>query len=97
MSRTTKYKAIYFGGVGVGVALGLWLGPRAHGSPAGFAILILALLLPGRVLGFFWRDLLRGLRLLKARHFAESKQCSQRFLADVQARGTWRRNTCTPP
>lgn len=86
MSRTTKYKAIYFGVVGTGVVLMLWLVPRFHGSAAGFIVLALALLLPGRVLGFFWRDLLRGLRLLRVRRFAESKQCSQRFLADVRAR-----------
>ena len=86
MSRTTKYKAVYFGMVGTGVVLALWLASRFHAGAVSLLILALALLLPGRVLGFFWRDLLRGLRLLKARRFAESKQYSQRFLADVQAR-----------
>ena len=86
MSRPSKYKALYFGGVGAGVALCLWLVLFLHWKTAGLVVLGSVLLLPGRVLGFFWRDLLRGLRLLNAHRFAESKRCSQRFLADVRAR-----------
>ena len=50
----------------------LWLRlvHSAHGNMAGVLALATVLLLPSRVLGFFWRDLLRGLRLLKARRFA---------------------------
>lgn len=86
MSRTSKYKALYFGSVGAGVVLCLWLVLSLHWKTTGLVALGTMLLLPGRVLGFFWRDLLRGLRLLNARRFAESKRCSQRFLADIRAR-----------
>lgn len=53
MSRTTKYKALYFGVVGSGVTLLLWLVLRLQGNAAGLTVLAPALLLPGRVLGFF--------------------------------------------
>jgi tetratricopeptide (TPR) repeat protein len=47
---------------------------------------VVVLLLPGRILGYFWKDLLRGLRLLNAQEFAASKICSQRFLIQVQSK-----------
>jgi tetratricopeptide (TPR) repeat protein len=37
-------------------------------------------------LGFFWRDLLRGLRLLNEKQYAESKRHSELFLVDVRQR-----------
>ena len=74
MSRTTLYKGVCFGllfGVGA-IAFGALAYFRF--SPVAFVILFVALLIPGRILGFFWRDLLGGLRLLNARDYAESKR-----------------------
>ncbi len=59
MSRTSQYKAVYCGSVGMGVALCLWLVLSFHWNGVGLAVLATALLLPGRVLGFFWRVLMR--------------------------------------
>ena len=47
--------------------------------------------LPGRILGYFWKDLLRGLRLLNAHEFEASKICSQRFLTELSLR-PWLKN-----
>jgi hypothetical protein len=86
MSRTTYYKGIYFAIVIGGAALFCFW--RWHSKPQGIVLagVILLLLLPGRILGFFWRDLLRGLRLLGARDFEASKRHSAAFLVQVRAK-----------
>ncbi len=62
MSRTSKYKA---------PCLRLML--SVHRKTVGLVGLASALLLPGRVPGFLWRDLLGGLRLLNARRFDQQE------------------------
>jgi len=84
MSRTNFYRALYFAEVIGGAALFLAAIFHFQLSPVKVALLVVCLLIPGRVLGFFWRDLLRGLRLLKAKEFAESKRHSELFLATVR-------------
>jgi tetratricopeptide (TPR) repeat protein len=86
MSRRTLYKGIYFGmALGAGaISLAVLLHYRF--SPTAIAAIVVALLLPGRILGYFWRDLLRGLRLLNAREFEASKICSQAFLGELQSK-----------
>ncbi len=86
MSRTTLYKAHYFGILAVAGSCALWLLYHFDFSPICFASLLIAMLVPGRVLGFFWRDLLRGLRLLNSRQFAESRRHSHAFLQTLQTR-----------
>jgi tetratricopeptide (TPR) repeat protein len=91
MSRTARYKAVYFTYFGAAGVLGLtalwYLGP----SPLSFVAVAVALLIPGRILGFFWRDLLQGLRLLNAGDYAGSKAASERFLA-YYAQNRWVRH-----
>lgn len=91
MSRTTLYKAHYFGTIAVLGLCVLWLLYYSEFSPICFIVLLVALVLPGRVLGFFWRDLLRGLRLLNTRQFAESRRHSQLFLQTLHKRPHLRR------
>ena len=86
MSRTTLYKAHYFGTIAVLGLCALWLLYYSELSPICFIVLLVTLVLPGRVLGFFWRDLLRGLRLLNTRQFAESRRHSQLFLQTLHKR-----------
>ena len=86
MTRIARYKAQYFAVVACGsiavTAVIFW-----QDFSATSIILVLCLgFLPGRVLGYFWRDLLRGLRLLRAREFAESKRHSERFLVTLAKR-----------
>jgi tetratricopeptide (TPR) repeat protein len=86
VSRTAAYKFVYFGIVFGVASLALWLMFHYQLGMRGIVLLIVALLVPGRVLGFFWRDLLRGLRLLNAKQYAESKKYSQRFLVTLKNR-----------
>jgi len=82
MSRTTLYKTHYFGMMVLALA-----GAMGIIAASGFALIViiamfLVLQVPGRVLGYFWRDLLKGLKLLNARQFAESKRWSEKFLRE---------------
>jgi tetratricopeptide (TPR) repeat protein len=86
MTRTTLYKGVYFAMFGGAGALALAVLVHFQFSPVAIAIVLVAMLVPGRILGFFWRDLLRGLRLLNARNYAESKICSEWFLVEVRAK-----------
>jgi tetratricopeptide (TPR) repeat protein len=84
MTRTSMYKSTYFGMLVLGVALSLWIVFYFQMTVVGVLILAVILLFPGRVLGFFWRDLLRGLRLLHEKRYAESKRHSELFLTKVK-------------
>lgn len=84
MTRTSMYKSAYFGMLVLGVALSLWIVFYFRLTIAGVLMLAVVLLLPGRVLGFFWRDLLRGLRLLHEKQYAQSKRHSELFLTKVK-------------
>lgn len=86
MSRTSLYKGVYFGTVAGAAALSLWIIIYFHLTVVGVLILAAVLFLPGRILGFFWRDLLRGLRLLHEKQYAASKRHSALFLVDVRQR-----------
>jgi hypothetical protein len=86
MTRTALYKGMYFALVGGGAIVGTGLFVHFHFSPLSIVVVIVIGLIPGRILGFFWRDLLRGLRLLNARDFARSKYYSERFLVTVRKR-----------
>jgi tetratricopeptide (TPR) repeat protein len=79
MNRTTFHKLVYFGVVALGAIVGLWIISHKP-NPLAIALLIIAFLIPGRILGFFWKDLLCGLRLLNAKKYSESKMYSERFL-----------------
>jgi hypothetical protein len=91
VSRTTRRKIYRFLTISIGTALLLGVILRFHLSIGPIALLVLALLIPGRILGFFWRDQLAGLRLLNERRFQESAQCSSRFL-DLLGRRPWIRH-----
>jgi tetratricopeptide (TPR) repeat protein len=91
MTRTTLYKAHYFGVLCVGGAIALAALTYFRFSAISIVLVLVAGLIPGRVLAFFWRDLLRGLRLLNARQFTESKRHSELFLREVRSR-PWIKN-----
>src|SRR5215469_16464339 len=84
MSRTTLYKGLYFGIVGLGALTLVCAVVFFRLSPLCVAIAVALLLIPGRVLGYFWRDLLRGLRLLNEKKYGESRRHSELFLIQVQ-------------
>jgi tetratricopeptide (TPR) repeat protein len=72
--------------LGVVVALSLGIVFYFHLTVFGALVLALGLFVPGRILGFFWRDLLRGLRFLHEKRYVESKRHSELFLAKVEKR-----------
>lgn len=86
MTRTAGYKLVYFAYRLVALLAVVWACIHFQLTALALPGIILVLLAPGRIVGFFWRDLLRGLRLLNAKEFAASKQCSERFLVQVRAR-----------
>jgi hypothetical protein len=86
MTRTALYKGVYFASIAAVGALALAALVHFRFSPAAVATVCVAPLIPGRVLGFFWRDLLAGLRLLNRRDYPASKQRSGRFLEEVRRR-----------
>jgi tetratricopeptide (TPR) repeat protein len=86
MSRTTRYKIVYFTFIGGGALVFAWSMAHYRLPAIGFLGLVVILLVPGRILGYFWRDLLRGLRLLNAKKFAESARHSELFLQKLSQR-----------
>jgi ATP-dependent Clp protease adaptor protein ClpS len=93
MTRTLLYKVIYAAMLIGGFVVGIWSANHFHTSaaPVLFAVVIVAMLIPGRVLGYFWSDLLAGLKLLRRKDYASSKRHSERFIADLQ-RKPWLKN-----
>ena len=86
MTRTAIYKGIYFAVVALGAGTVVALIFFNRLSPVAILVVFAVLLVPGRILGWLWRDLLTGLRLLNAERFPESKQASERFLAMLRQR-----------
>ena len=89
MSRTAIYKSVYLGIVGLGTVAVLIAFFRLSLLPK--IGLIALLLVPGRILGFFWKDLLRGLHQLEQKNYPEAKRYSQRFVAEIR-RKPWLRH-----
>jgi ATP-dependent Clp protease adapter protein ClpS len=86
LSRTARRKFRYFAAITFGCGALLWCIWRYRLDIAVVVLIFLALLVPGRVLGYFWRDLLTGLRLLRERQFAQSARHSKKFLEDIGRR-----------
>lgn len=86
MTRTTLYKGLYLVVVAAASAAALALLAAFDYAPVALVVVFAVLLTPGRVLGYFWRDLFRGLRRLNAGDFAQAKIHSERFLQQVRQR-----------
>ena len=90
MTRTARYKLIYFailaGGVLLGLAVTLLLSRTSSFFPVVLIGVCLLLLVPGRIQGYFWSDLQAGLYHLNRKHYAASKAHSERFLVTLRKR-----------
>lgn len=86
MSRTAWYKLYYFG-ILMGLPIAL-IAAAAYFrlSPDWITAGAFLLIVPGRILAFFWHDLLQGLRLLNEKKYEESIAHTQKFLVDLQKR-----------
>ena len=83
MSRTTALKIGYVGALFVLAAIAVIAIWALGGSTTAMLAVGLALLVPGRVQGFVFRDLFRARRLLADGDFAQSLAASQRFLDQI--------------
>jgi ATP-dependent Clp protease adapter protein ClpS len=91
VSRTAIYRSVYFGLLAAYVAIALWVVTLFHSAPLAIFTVAGILLIPGRILSFYWRDLLQGLRLLNEGKYAQSKARSESFLLQLQAKPWIRR------
>ncbi len=91
MNRTQRYKILYLAILVVAVAAAVSVIIYAElGTPAIVALAIV-LLVPGRVGGYFLKDLFRGRHHLTKGEYEEAIATSKRFL-DVVDRQPWRQN-----
>jgi tetratricopeptide (TPR) repeat protein len=86
VSRTAFYKLYYFG-ILIGLPLVVFAATVGLHLPSYWAgLALLLLLIPGRILAYFWRDLLRGLKLLHEKRYEDSIRYNENFLAELQRR-----------
>jgi tetratricopeptide (TPR) repeat protein len=86
MSRTTALKIGYCLALGALVAVAAFAFWALGGTTGVLVVVGLLLLVPGRIQGFFFRDLFRGRRLLDAGQPQQSLVYSQRFLDQIRQR-----------
>lgn len=86
MTRTTRYKVLYFGLVGTLVSLVLLATISGKLPWKGLTLVAVFLLVPGRLQGYYWRNFFRGRRLLGRGRAAASLPFFDEFLRDVRAR-----------
>lgn len=84
MIRTKKYKIQYFASIAGYAVVAVFLLWRFEVQPISILVVAVLLFIPGRIQGFFWRDLYTGRRLLESGSFSSSLNASERFaqLAD---------------
>lgn len=89
MSRTRRYLLLYL--LAVLVLTALVLASYARAGMAGFLVVGVALLVPGRVGSYYLRDLFRSRMLVDQGRFQAAIEAGNAFLADLQ-RQPWRRH-----
>lgn len=87
MKQINKRKILYIPIVATAVFFGVWL---ALETPKGAilipVIVILFLLIPGRINGYYWREFYRGRRFLEQKQYEKSLFHFNRFLWALQQR-----------
>lgn len=84
MSRTTRYKTIYITLIVISIAL---IFAELAYFKSSFKFLFftgLVLLIPGRVVGYLWRDFFRGRNLMNSQRWEDSIGYFEKFLTDLQ-------------
>lgn len=92
MSRTTKSKIQYILVHLVVLFLSLWAILRLYSlNLLIFTPLIpITFLIPGRIQGYYYRDMFKARRLLAEGKFNQSIECNSRFLSDIRLH-TWKK------
>jgi tetratricopeptide (TPR) repeat protein len=83
MNRTTKLKILYIVAQVAIVGVSLWTIWASEKHPLVIAGVVVALLIPGRICGHYWRDFFRGRNLMTHERFAEAEPLFVAFLAKV--------------
>ena len=84
MNRPSRYKLAYAAVAGILLTLGMIAAKAMGGTLAAWVAVVLALLMPGRIQAYFYRDLIRGRRLLDSGRGDEAVAYFERFLADLE-------------
>ena len=77
--------------MGAAIAVAILILVAYSQSPWTLAVIVAACLVPGRVQGFYYRDLFSGRRLLDGGRPGEALACFERFLATLRA-APWRKH-----
>jgi tetratricopeptide (TPR) repeat protein len=91
MSRTFRYKLVYIATLLAIAALVLGLLIMQTISTVGLVAIAVALLVPGRIGGYYLKNLFLSRKLIDLSRFDEAVEAGQKFLEDVQ-RQPWRRH-----
>lgn len=86
MNRATIIKTLYFSSLALALAAGGYLVTVTKGSLLLVVGIMLLLLLPGRITGYLWRDLIAGRRLVDSGRYSEAITLFESFLADLKRR-----------
>lgn len=86
-----RFKICYAVAMGAAFALGVLLFWKYRAAPLALLIVIVVASIPGRLQGFFYRDLFSGRRLLEGGRPADALVCFDRFLATLRA-APWRKH-----
>jgi tetratricopeptide (TPR) repeat protein len=91
LNRTQRRKLIYFASIAIAVACGIWLVRTSGLTTPRLLLCSLILLVPGRLAGLLWRDLLTCRRKLDAKDFDAAIRFSEAFLERLN-RHPWLRH-----
>lgn len=84
MNRTRRYKLGYLVAICTVGALAWWLFASMGQTTTAFLLVVVVLIVPGRFVGYFYRDLFRARRLLEAGRVEESAEHSRLFIEYVR-------------
>jgi tetratricopeptide (TPR) repeat protein len=84
MNRTKIIRSLYYGGLAFALIIAIYLVGITKGSPFLAVWIFLLLLIPGRITGYLWRELIAGRRLLDAGRYTDAIPLFERFQSKVR-------------
>ena len=84
MNRTTKLKILYLGLVILGLLVFLGLKLALDLNTNSLVVVVLLFLVPGRLTGFYWREMLAGRRMMAVQQYSEAVSEFSTFLEKLK-------------
>lgn len=84
LNRTAKLKIAYFGSTAVALFLGVGIAIGFRFHPVALVCAAALLFLPGRVTGYFWRELIAARRLMDSSRHAEALPLLEGFVRKLE-------------